>query len=72
MSPEKIEAIVITKFPELLSARNLEAQLSSLETMDLLLHLEKTLGIHLQAIELEPLLKGDLNQFCEIVNGKNA
>ena len=69
-SPEKIGRLIQAKFPGLTPDTAIESQLSSLETVELLLALEQTLSVRLRAIELEPLLKGNLTLFCQIVNDK--
>lgn len=70
-SPALIQEIVQKKFPEVSFSRNLESQLSSIETMELLLVLEKSTGVRLEAIELEPLLTRNFNLFCQIINDKS-
>lgn len=69
-SPAAIEEIIHKKFPEVSFARDLESQLSSIETMELMLVLEKSVGFQLKAIELEPLLTRNFNLFCQILNDK--
>lgn len=69
-SPEKIREVIQAKFPDLSPEQDIESQLSSIETVELLLALEKSLGVQLQAIELEPVLQGNLPLFCQIVNDK--
>lgn len=70
-SATAIQEIVLKKFPEVSFTRDLESQLSSIETMDLLLVLEKATGVRLEAIEMEPLLTRNINLFCQIINDKN-
>lgn len=72
MNTEMVQKLIHDQFPALVFDQDLESQLSSIETMELLLVLEKSLGFQLQAIELEPLLMGNFNRFCQIINGKRS